>query len=123
MAGERCTEAEAELRTSAVAGMLLEGLSRSEIMAKCEDLGWGLSQSQLDRYIQRGREDASEVAAAELRQHVPVFEARFERLYGMAIDNQDVGQALKVLEKQATVLGFVRKSASDDEERRMRDWC
>lgn len=123
MAGERCTEAEAELRTSTVAGMLLEGLSRSEIMAKCGDLGWGLSQSQLDRYIQRGREDATEVAAAELRHHVPVFEARFERLYGMAIENQDVGQALKVLEKQATVLGLVRKSVSDDEERRMRDWC
>lgn len=122
MAGERCTEAEAERRASIVAGMLLEGMSRSEIVTKCEE-EWGIKDAQCDRYAAKARELVMEVASHELASHVPVFEARFERLYGMAIENQDVGQALKVLEKQATVLGLVRKSVSDDEERRMRDWC
>lgn len=109
MAGSRCTTAEADRRVAQVAGMLAEGKSRAEIMRNCEGL-LGLSDAQIDRYMAKGRSELAKSLTGSLEARIAVSEARFERLWGMAIEAEDVDAAMAVLKAEWQTLGRARES-------------
>lgn len=107
--GSRCTAAESDRRATQVAGMLAEGKSRAEIVRECEGL-LGLSDAQVDRYMAKGRSELAKSLTGSLEGRIAVSEARFERLWGMAIEAEDVGAAMAVLKAEWQALGRARES-------------
>lgn len=117
MPGTRCTDAEASHRVEAVASMLAEGLARQEIVARCAEL-WGISASQADRYARAARERLAEASEADTRARCAVIEARYERLWGQAVEAGDTRTALAVVKAQAALygLGRARPDGGQDED-------
>ena len=79
MAGKRVTKAESTLRTQEVYGLLSHGYSRAQIQQEVS--GWGLSERQIDEYIQKARlllEEDCNIARpaylAELLQRLRTYE-------------------------------------------------
>lgn len=107
MAGSRSTEAEVSHRIEEVAKWLAEGLSRQEMCEKARKT-WDISASQLDRYASHARQQLAATLRDDGRVHVAVAHARFERLYGLAIQAGNVALAEKVLRDQVATLGAAK---------------
>lgn len=100
----RATDAEVSRRISQTAEWLAGGLSRREICGNARR-EWGVSASQADRYSAAARPLLASALGADAACRLAVAEARFERLFGMALEGGDVALAERVLRDEVATLG------------------
>ena len=61
----KSTNAEYEARIAAVYRLLIQGSRRRDIMQYVENVGWGVSESMVDKYIAAATAEISEVTELE----------------------------------------------------------
>lgn len=100
----KATAAEAEARTAKVAEWLVEGRSRADICQNAREKGWGISDSQVDRYIARARRAIREGHRKDWDMTLAMADARFESLYRMALDKGDLRLAASIVKEHAALM-------------------
>lgn len=116
--GKKSNNAEYEKRVNIVFSLLLNGLSRYEIIqyasrvvregGKKDKEDWNVSTRQIDTYMA----DANELIYAKSEMDVDKFrercKRRFDDLYKRAIARNDVGKCVRIMEMENKILGFER---------------
>lgn len=102
--GKRSTDAEFDRRCTEVQAWILDGHTRHEIIR----LGshWKVSSRQIDDYLAGARDKIYEANSASVKENVAVISRNLWRLYRMALDEGDIGEANKVLMNLAKVKGL-----------------
>lgn len=81
----KATQAEVELRVQTIYPLLLNGVSRRNILRHVADLGWDLSERSIDYYIQAAEEIIVENGKVMAESQFALAVTRLNDLYGEAI--------------------------------------
>ena len=109
----KSTKAEVERRVSLVAGMLVEGRSRSQICAYALE-NWGVSDSQTDRYAVRARELIRDECREDFAYECALARRRLDDLYARSLDAGDLRTALSVVRETVELEGLATKNMSEE---------
>lgn len=104
--GKKATKITAETRVREVFVMLVNAATHAEILRYASEKGWGLSDRQVESYIQKATKRFHDVANFDREAHVGAAIARFEDLYKRCVLAQDFRGAASIQEKLCRLLGL-----------------
>lgn len=99
---KKSTDAELYLRVSKVYNLLLIGIGRAEI-CQYASTNWGVSDRQTDRYIEKANEEFKRQSFQERTLQFGKTSARLDRLFALAMKDEDTHQALVVLKENSNL--------------------
>lgn len=94
---KKITAAERDQRVSEIMGLLLEGQSRAAVLQYASKKEWGVQPRSVDSYIARATAALEAEATIDRAAEFAKAKARLERLYGVAMARDDLGNARLIL--------------------------
>lgn len=105
--GERAHQVELGKRIDDIAALLIQGLSRAQIMQYVADnADWGVATRTLDGYIKKATQQIRDSAPDKRRDQLDLVTHRLEDLYALCMGSQDYKAALGVIAKQIDLFGL-----------------
>lgn len=105
MAGQRATDAEVEGRIGIIYTLLLNGLRRREILQYVSKNEWGISNRQVDEYIQEATAQLREKRTETLEEEREISLKRHDDLYFRAIKAGALRAAIQVQQHRDIITG------------------
>ena len=103
--GNRTPDAEMDRRISNVASMIVDGLSRSEILLQCAT-EYGVSRSTGDRYIEEAYEHFKENYKPHMQRSAEIAKRRHESIFQKSMKKEDYRTALMALTQLNKIQGL-----------------
>ena len=103
--GDKSTSGEVTLRVNKVFNMLLSGAMRQDIMRFAEKSGWGISESGVEKYITRARQDMKEFSAELKENEMNLARQRYEDLYKKMYFDKDYKGSLTAQKEIDRLMG------------------
>lgn len=104
--GKKATKITAETRVREVFVLLVNAATHAEIIRYASEKGWGLTDRQVETYIQRATKQFHDIASFDREAHVGAAIARFEDLYKRCVQASDFRGAASIQEKLCRLLGL-----------------
>jgi len=103
----KSTNAEYEARIAAIYRLLIQGSRRRDIMQYVEDVGWGVSESMVDKYIAAATAEISEVTELEKKAALGMAYKRLDMLFSLCHTEKDFKTCLAV-QRELNELGGLK---------------
>ena len=103
----KSTNAEYEARIAAVYRLLLQGSRRRDILQYTENVGWGVSESMVDKYIAAATAEIAEVTEREKQTALGMAYKRLDMLFSEAHRDKDFKTCLAV-QRELNELGGLK---------------
>lgn len=112
----KSTAAETNLRVEKITEFLLLGWSRRRICEYALNEGnWGISDSQVDRYIKKARLEIEAQSEKNIAAEYTFAVARLEHLYSKALEQDNLSLAVKIIKEIISLQGLSRPKIVDSE--------
>lgn len=102
----RITKAEKERRVTQIVELLLNGVSRAQILQFAAKSGWKVADRSVDDYIAAATEQIKTSAAYDRDYEIAKAKERLEYLYQTNMIKQDHREARMVIKAQAELMGL-----------------
>lgn len=98
------TQAEIEYRIKEIVDKIISGCSHLQILELADT--WGVTQRTVCNYLKRAKQIIIETNKTDIAEESAKLRHRYELLFNMALENQDLRAATLILNQQSKMFGI-----------------
>lgn len=105
------TQAEIEYRIKEIVDKIISGCSHLQILELADV--WGVTQRTVCNYLKRAKQVIIETNKTDIAEESAKLRHRYEMLFHLALENQDLRTATLILNQQSKMFGLAEPKEND----------